>query len=192
MNNGIDWASLYKSFPASVAKHNCISLCKPTDGIPVCCKNNRHVPLLLKDELRWHEKIKSGMWRERPIRTKLDKKQAEETLDYLKYCLCPGVKLCKRSYRSLSCRFFPFEPYFSEEGDFVGITYMYRAGKDCPLVDNDSIKIRKAYVRQAIKAWELIFDAYPEDAQLYYDESRKLQRKFKKMRRTIKVFFVGK
>jgi hypothetical protein len=191
MATTIDWSQIYRRFSAPVTRIDCGALCAAKNkGVPVCCANSRHVPVLFTDELRWHTRAKTGMWRERPVRSKLDKKQADEILDYLKYCLCPGIKECQRGLRSLTCRFFPFEPYIDEDGEFVGITYMYRAGKDCPLIDNDAIKVNKAYVRQAMDVWATVFDLYPQELELYHDESRKLQRKFRKLNRVIKVFAV--
>ena len=187
----IDWGALYRGFTAPVTRINCGALCsKNNNGTPVCCNNNLHVPILFADELRWHTTSKNSLWHKRRSKTAFDKKQAAECADYIKYCHCNGAQKCRRSLRSLTCRFFPFEPYIAEDGTFVGITYLYRAGNDCPLVDNPAIDVTKAYVRQSIKIWRRIFDFFPDEFELYVEESRKLRRLFKKQNRIIKVFAV--
>jgi len=189
MPKPIDWGSLYRGFSAAVTRIDCGALCaKRNKAVPVCCNNRRHIPLLFRDELRWHIRHNGGMWRKRTARTKLDKKQAAECANYLEYCLCIGAEKCRRAKRSLTCRFFPFEPYIAEDGVFVGITYMYRAAKDCPLIDNPDILPTKAYVRQSIKTWERIFKRYPAERELFYEVSRALERSQKRKRRGIKVF----
>ena len=189
MPRQINWSSIYKGFSASATKIDCGSLCAGNNGgVPVCCSNNLHVPLLFSTELQWHIQNKNSMWKKRVSKTKLDKKQEAECSDHLVYCHCDGARHCKRSKRSLTCRFFPFEPYISEGGVLIGITYMYRAKKDCPLIDNPDAGISKAYIRQAIKTWKLVFEQFPEEFDLYYENSRMLQRSFKRKQQTLKVF----
>lgn len=192
MAKQINWSTIYKSFSASTTSLDCGTLCAQNNrGVPVCCSNLLHVPLLFKDELQWHRKNKTALWKKRISRTKLDKKQEAECPDYLVYCHCSGARDCTRSNRSLTCRFFPFEPYISESGVLIGITYMYRAKKDCPIIDNPSIQVSKSYIKQAIKTWKLVFEQFPEEFDLYYENSQLLQRSFKRKKQILKVFAVS-
>ncbi|MFH1760690.1 MAG: hypothetical protein ABIA63_06275 [bacterium] len=184
----ISWEKIYNEFTAPVTDYDCGLLCAPgNQGIPVCCDNDQELPVLFTEELKWLNG-RTKLWKQMAIKTKEDKKMADEIEDYIKYCHCNGIAECGRRYRSLACRFFPFEPYMDIKGRFAGITWIYRAEKECPLISKRGVKINQNFINQFIDVWDLLFKVYPGEFELYSEESKKLRRRFKKYNRTIKIF----
>jgi len=182
------WASMYRYFTAPLCDINCGSLCAPeNNGIPVCCENEYHLPVLFSDELRWL-RSKTNLWKKKPARTAAEKKEAAEIEVYITYAHCRGIDNCQRPFRSLTCRFFPFEPYIGKKGTFKGITWIYRSKDSCPLIKNKKLSINQAYIDQSITVWRKIFEYYPREFECYADESKKLRKKFKRKGRKIAIF----
>jgi hypothetical protein len=184
----INWQSLYKNLSAPICSVNCGVLCAPNNnGIPHCCTHTNQEPLLFTNELAWLA-TKTDLWQAKPLRTKADRRAAAAIDDYIKYAHCKGIYHCKRGYRSLSCRFFPLEPYFETANKFAGLTYIYRAQNECPLINHPTIKINPHYVDQAIDVWTEIFIAFPQEIDLYVNVSRGLRRSMNRSGKKIAVF----
>lgn len=184
----VKWQKLYDSFNAPLCAFDCGTLCAPGNGgIPACCTNEDCPPIIYTDELRWL-RSRTNLWRKRRACTAEDKRDDAEIEDHVKYAQCKGVANCDRRYRTLTCRFFPLEPYVDEKGVFVGLTYVYECEHVCPIVANDNIEINPEYVRQAIAVWREIFRAYPLEYETYRDESRKLRRRFRRRNRPVALF----
>ena len=188
----IDWRKLYDSFDAPLCEVDCGTLCAPDNGgVPACCANQDCPPIIFTDELRWL-RSKTDLWRKRRAGTAEDKRDDEEIEDHVKYARCKGVDKCDRRYRSLTCRFFPLEPYVDEKGVFAGLTYVYECEHICPMIANDSVAINPEYVRQAIAVWREVFRVYPLEYETYRDESRKLRRRFRRKNRPLALFTENK
>jgi hypothetical protein len=184
----INWQALYKSFSAQVCSVNCGALCAPFNrGIPYCCKHRYQEPILFTGELAWL-KTQTALWKHKPLNTRAHRRSAAAIEDYIKYAHCKGIEQCERKYRSLACRFFPFEPYFESGKKFAGLVFMYRAAKRCPLIDHPTIRINQRYINQAIQVWKKIFAAYPREMELYIHNSRGLRLSMKLKNKRIRVF----
>jgi len=182
----VDWKSLYNRFDANVTSFNCGKLCAPfNNGIPVCCDNNNHIPVLFTRELNWN-RTESKQWRKLVPQDQEDKKMVGEIENYVKFCNCNGVARCERNYRSITCRLFPFEPYIQKKM-FLGMTYVYRSERDCPLIENKTAPISQRFINQALNIWKELFSGYPGEWELYTEESASLRRRFKRKNRPIKV-----
>jgi hypothetical protein len=184
----INWQKLYKEFSAPISSINCGVLCAPRNGgVPHCCTFKNQEPVLFTSELAWL-KTRTSLWRQMPVINKNDRRRAAEIEDYIKYAHCKGAAHCERRFRSLTCRFFPLEPYFEPGKKFVGLTFMYRAEAECPLIDHPEIAINQGYVDQAITVWKELFIAYPREVECYCNVSRGLRTSMKRKGRMIKVF----
>ncbi len=183
-----NWGSLYRQFTAPMCDFDCGSLCAPdNNGIPACCDNHDCPPIIFRDELRWL-RSRTRVWRKRPARCAADKRADAEIEKYIVYATCHGVAQCSRTYRSLTCRFFPFEPYIERSGDFAGLTYVYRCEDLCPIISRDIHRVNQRYINQSIRAWEAVVETYPDEYELYHDQSRTLRRSFARRKRGIRVF----
>lgn len=186
--DGVNWKKLYDAYSANVTGFNCGELCAPgNNGIPVCCVNQDHQPVLFRDELKWL-RTRTNLWHKRPATTRKLKKMDAEIENYICYADCKGIAHCERRNRSLTCRFFPFEPYFDEKGQFKGLTWMYRAEDSCPLIGKPKKQINSRYIAQSINVWKKIFLAYPGEVECYIEESKKLRKWFGAIKRKIVIF----
>ena len=110
------------------------------------------------------------------------KKFIEEAEDYYIFGKCPGPAGCERSKRSFNCRTFPLEPYLDKDGEIVGLAYADARQVDCPLIGKPMKIFNPDYVRNVIKFWEEMFKYYPEEKETYIDESRKRDRRIKRLK----------
>jgi len=164
---------LYRMLSVRMTDFDCGKWCAPrNNGIPYCCDGKKVLPVLFKDEYRWHRQ-QGGFWHKLHVKTKADKRLVEESCSYNVFALCPGVRDCRRTLRSLTCRLFPFEPFLDSRGSVMGLVYQSSESGCCPLMGKPQhIYIRK-YIRNAIRVWQELVDTFPEEKDLYIRESRK-------------------
>jgi len=178
----------YRLLSVRMTRFDCGTLCAPAnDGIPYCCDRDQVVPLLYRDELRWHRR-RSRFWRRSKPRTRHAKKLAAEIVDDVVLADCPGVAGCRRGLRALVCRTFPFEPHLDDDGRLLGITYQYSVEAECPLVGRPRRTVNEAYIGNALTFWSEVLDVFPEEREMYTAESKKLRRRFQKSGRRVQVF----
>lgn len=184
----VDWERVYNGFTANITDFDCGRLCAPANGgVPACCVNETHQPVLFREELRWL-RTKTALWRKRRACTPRHKKMDAEIEEYICYADCRGIAHCRRRFRSLTCRFFPFEPYFDERGEFVGLTWMYRAREGCALIGTSPRRINPRYIEQSLAVWKALFEAFPGEVECYVDVSRKLRRQYLRSGDPITIF----
>ena len=184
----LNWGVLYRRLSAPLCDFDCGQLCAPANkGIPACCDNADCPPVLFTEELRWL-RARTEQWRKRRAVSPHQKKDDREIEDYIVYAMCRGVESCKRRFRSLTCRFFPFEPYIDEKDRFQGLTWIYRCEHLCPLIGSRRYRINQQYVNQSIDLWKTLFALFPGERDCYCDESRKLRHRFAGEKRKIRVF----
>ena len=187
-DSAVNWEKLYEQLSAPICSINCGELCAPhNNGSPRCCCNEQHLPVLFTSELAWL-KTRTDLWRQKSIRTAEERREAAEIESYIKYAYCKGISHCERNFRSLTCRFFPLEPYFEPGTRFAGLTFMYRAQSECPLIEHPTIAINQTYIDQAIDVWTEIFIAFPLEVESYINVSRGLRMSMKRQGKRIRVF----
>lgn len=182
-------AELYDLLSEPMLDFDCGTLCAAQPGaIPPCCDNTEATPVLFVSELRWQRR-QGPFWRRLPRRTRLWRELAP-LLDLRKdtLCRCPGPARCRRERRALVCRTFPFEPHLDPRGNILGLTYNYTGESFCPLIGRTDVTYRPTYIRNAIRYWEIILSRFPEDRDLYTDESRKLRRQFRRQGKPVPLF----
>ena len=124
-----------------------------------------------------------------PCDTPDRRKLAEECNDWKEVLtLCPGIRKCDRTRRALVCRVFPFEPHCDPNGKMIGLAYNYTPEIPCPLRRRRKNIYNPAYLRNAMIVWRDILDIFPEEKELYIEESRKLRRRFKRLGRRVPIF----
>jgi hypothetical protein len=166
----------YRLLSVPMTDFDCGSKCAPdNDGVPYCCDREQVTPVLFRDEYRWHRE-QGTFWKKMPIKTKQEKKLVEETCTYNVFSLCPGVKNCRRTLRSLSCRMFPFEPFLDKKGSVIGLVYQDGDNERCPLIGKSRRFYNQAYISNAIRVWQELVDTFPEEKEMYLRESRRRKR----------------
>jgi hypothetical protein len=181
----------YRLLSAKMIDFDCGKICAPkNDGIPYCCDNVSCVPILFREEFNWHQK-NGKFWKRMPPVNKRIKKYIDESEDYYVFSKCPGVAGCKRTKRSLNCMMFPFEPYVNKKGEVLGLTQIDGDASDCPLTRKPKNAFNPLYISNSIKFWKELFELYPEEEELYINETKKRERRAKRKGKKLRIFREG-
>lgn len=167
---------------------DCGALCAPkNEGIPICCDNDYVVPILFHEEYKWH-RSDGKFWKRMLPKNRTIKKFIDESESYYVYSRCPGPDGCIRSKRSFTCMTFPFEPHVNKSGDIAGLVYVNGDKSTCPLIGRPKKIYNPVYIANAIMFWKELFGLYPEEQELYIQESRKRERKKKQRGHEFTIF----
>jgi hypothetical protein len=178
----------YRLLSVKMTEFDCGTFCAPkNDGIPFCCENEFVTPLLFHEEYRWHRQ-KSTFWRRASLKNKDIKKMVDESASYYVYSFCPGSGACQRTKRSIVCRTFPFEPQVDKQGKVLGLVYINSGSENCSLIGQPQKIYNPKYIANSIKFWQELLDLYPPEKELYIDESRKRERRYKRKGKKLKIF----
>ena len=178
----------YKLLSVRMIDFDCGKLCAPAnDGIPHCCDNESIVPVLFREEFNWHRK-NGKFWGEIPTLNKSIRKMKEESASYYVFATCPRPSKCRRSRRSLNCMSFPFEPHVSQSGEVLGLVYTDNGKEGCPLMKKPRRIFNPTYISNSIVFWQELLDLYPDERDLYINESAKRQRRLKRQGGKIRLF----
>jgi hypothetical protein len=184
---------LYDLLSVPMIDFDCGALCAPTnDGVPACCDIEHAVPMLYRDEYRWLRK-KSTFWKRYPRRGAEDREYAESMEDEFRVlAVCPGAKRCDRAQRSLVCRTFPFEPFVDGRGRMLGLTYNTEAGRSCPLTSRGESSYNPRYLKNCRMFWETVLEIFPDERNMYIEESRRRKRLWRRRGRAVPLFACSK
>ncbi len=165
----------YRMLSVRMTDSDCGRYCAPQNNdVPYCCDQEKLVPVLFKDEYKWHRK-QGDFWKKMSIQTKSDKRLVQDSCSYNVFATCPGVKNCRRTLRSLACRLFPFEPFIDKTGCVMGLVYQNGENECCSLFGKPQRIYNQTYIRNAIRVWQELVDIFPEEKDMYMLESRKRQ-----------------
>ncbi|MDO8283210.1 MAG: TIGR04282 family arsenosugar biosynthesis glycosyltransferase [Thermodesulfovibrionia bacterium] len=171
----------------SMIDFDCGKLCAPKNGgIPSCCENDSVVPILFHEEYKMHRR--NGSFWKPAEKTAEVKKYIKECEDYYVFSSCPGPKGCIRDQRSFNCMTFPFEPHIKKDGEIAGLSYLNGSDINCSLIGKPKKTYNPKYISNSIKFWKELFEHYPEEREVYMDESRKRERKAKRTGKRFKLF----
>lgn len=179
---------VYRLLSVRMTDFDCGRLCAPAnDGIPCCCDTAHAVPVLYREELRMHRR-RSAFWKRFKPRTRAQKQECDSLDPYCVMAVCPGATRCRRALRSVACRSFPFEPHVDDDGDMIGLTFIYRMEETCPLIGLPRGTFNPDFLHNAMLAWTQILNHSELERDAMRQESRALRRRFRKRGRTIEIF----
>jgi len=182
----IDFAQLYAGFRSPITALNCGDRCGPYNerGAPFCCDIRHAVPSAY--HLEWeYLKTNTDLWHE------WEGRNASETVDLKEQApegqtliACKGYEYCQRDFRSLTCRSFPFFPYITRQGSFIGLSYYWEYEARCWVISNlDSITPQ--YLNEFVATYDILFAAMPQELETYRHYSAMMRRNFSRKRRAI-------
>ena len=183
-----DFAALYARFDAPMTDVDCGAKCAPYNeyGVPFCCDPRHAVPTLYRAE--WDLLRPTGLWRlwraDDPEETR--RLWAETPPEQVPaVCAGPGV-MCsgQRAWRSIVCRAFPFFPYLTREGAFLGLTYYWQYEDRCWVISHLA-RVQDAYRQQFVAAYERLFALYPHERETFRYQSIVMRRVFGRRHRDI-------
>jgi hypothetical protein len=182
----VDFEMLYSGFSEPISKHDCGKRCAPYNekGVPFCCDIRHVIPtayFLEWDYLKTSTNL-WGVWESDNPSVMADLQ--DETPEGQTLIACLGHSKCQREYRSITCRSFPFFPYFSKESEFIGISYYWEFEDRCWVISNLQV-VSKRYLNQFYKTYQKIFELYPEEKENYYYQSKLMRQIFGKKHRAL-------
>lgn len=181
----------YRLLEPPMTDFDCGQLCAPdNDGIPNCCDHEWTIPLLFKEEYKYH-RARSRFWRRYPRRTPEQRADANEfDSEHDWACLCPGAARCERNLRALVCRLYPFMPFVNGKRELLGLTYIHGEARKCPLIDRPGNAPPADYVRGSLQYWKEVFEIFPDELEVFVDLSKKARRRYRRLGRPVPLFTV--
>jgi len=172
-SNQINFESLYKNFNHPITSLDCGRRCAPYNeyGLPFCCDISQTIPTVYIEEWEylqthtdlWH------VWRVKNANVLI--KLREEIPKYQIIVECLGHRHCQRSYRSITCRSFPFYPYFTEQGEFIGLSYYWQYADRCWVINNLH-QVSSQFRDEFYSTYNEIFKFYPSEQGSFIHHSR--------------------
>jgi len=182
----ISFADLYRNFNSPIAALDCGDRCAPYNewGVPFCCDTRHAVPSAYQAE--WdYLKANTDLWHlwegASPAEVARLRKQAPEGQVLI---ACLGYSLCQRNYRSLVCRAFPFFPYITQQGEFIGLTYYLEYVDRCWVISHLE-KVSLDYRTEFVAAFDLLFQQMPADREDFRHFSAMMRRIYRRRKRAI-------
>jgi hypothetical protein len=185
-STGIYYKELYSVFDSPVSVLDCGRECAPYNeyGIPFCCDTFHTVPTAYEDEWEYLAS-KTDLWHlwepDDPEHYKLLKTVTPEGHVLIE---CLGHEKCQRNFRSITCRAFPFAPYISSSGVYLGISYYWQYEDRCWVISNLD-QVTRIFRDECIRAYEWIFNTYPREWDIFKYHSELLRREFGQSNRAI-------
>jgi hypothetical protein len=182
----MSFAGLYAQFQASITAFDCGAKCAPYNeyGVPFCCDTAHAVPTAYAAEWEYLQD-NTDLWHIWAAEdgTETGRLQAEIP-DGQVLIECLGYEHCQRDYRSITCRAFPFFPYISKEGDFLGLTYYWQYEDRCWIISNLQT-VTSEYVTEFVAAYDQIFTEHPTEFENFRYNATIMRRVFGRRKRTI-------
>jgi hypothetical protein len=182
----IDLADFYAHFNAPISAIDCGERCAPYNegGQPFCCDTRHAVPTAYQAEweyLRahtdlWHawQPADQAEWHSLNQQTPIGQVLIE----------CQGAAYCQRGYRSITCRAFPFFPYFTRPGEFIGLSYYWTYEDRCWVINHLDV-VTPDYRQEFIAAYEDLFAHLPSEIANFKHHSMIMRRIFGRQHRAI-------
>ncbi len=183
-----EFAAIYCGFDAPIAAFDCGKKCAPHNarGVPFCCDTRHAVPTAYQAEWQYLQ-ASTDLWHpweaDSPRETDHLRSQTPAGQVLIE---CQGHTRCQRSFRSMNCRSFPFFPYLTREGEFIGLSYFWKYEDRCWVISHlDSVT--PAYQQAFVAAWDALFAAMPGEMDNFHRHSAATRQIFGRRGRAINV-----
>jgi hypothetical protein len=179
-----DIRELYDGFNSPIVEFDCGRKCAPHNpsGKPFCCDICQAVPAAYKSEWDylepstdlWHK------WRGDECEDTTPKDVTRLKVDTPKNMLllaCLGPSRCKRDFRALSCRQFPFFPYVTSTYRFIGLAYEWQFEAKCWVISNLS-QVTQTYREEFVRTYDKLFALFQDEFDHYAYHSEIMRAEF--------------
>lgn len=177
---------VHADFEAPVSAFDCERKCAPHNGgEPVCCSTEHAIPIADRAEFDLL-RSQSDLWRRY---TKTDAESRQAVGDLHRDCVaieCKGARHCERDNRTLACRAFPFGPYLTRQGEFLGLTYFRSFEDTCWVISNLGV-VTPRFARECIAAFEAVFAVDRLEFEAHLASSAGMRRAFTRRGRNFPV-----
>lgn len=182
----IDFKSLYTRFDTSISHFDCGKKCAPHNeyGIPFCCDTRHAIPTAYGSEWSYLE-ANTDLWHLWVGDDQAETNQLRSETPVNQVLIeCLGHEKCQRNYRSITCRAFPFFPYISKGGDFLGLSYYWQYEDRCWVISNLD-QVRDSFRSAMIETYEQLFRHFPDEFENFRYQSIIMRRVFGRRKRAI-------
>jgi len=184
-----DYTGLYAGFNSPISQLDCGSKCAPynENGIPFCCDTRHIIPSAYLDEwdfLKTHTDL-WHLWESNQVEMANQIQQQVPPGQVLIECL--GYASCQRNFRSITCRTFPFFPFITQKGEFIGISYYWEFEDRCWVISNLQV-VKPEFIQEMIATMDVLFYRYPTEVEQYRYHSATMRRVFSRRGRQITIF----
>jgi hypothetical protein len=184
-----DFAELYARFDASVAALDCGQFCAPHNegGAPFCCDTSHAVPAAYLVEWQYLQQ-NTDLWHLWKGCNQTETERLEELAPKGQVLIaCQGFRSCQRNFRSLTCRAFPFFPYITRSGQFIGLSCYWEYEQSCWVLNNLQV-VTPIFVEQFIQTFDWLFNRLTDEMEVFRQFSIQMRRIFGRRHRLIPLF----
>jgi hypothetical protein len=188
----IDVQKLYDRFNAPVTAFDCGEKCAShnPNGVPFCCDICHAVPSVYREEWQYLQKSTDlwHIWRGDECASEpVDPATLlAETPESMLLLACRGAAHCQRSFRSVSCRQFPFFPYITAEDRFIGLAYNWLFEPSCWVISNLG-SVTDAYRSEFVEFYDQLLAIRPDEHESYAGLSEEMREEFGAQKRRIPI-----
>jgi hypothetical protein len=179
-----EFAGLYARFHAPLAALDCGAHCAPHNhGVPFCCDTTHTLPTAFPAEWAYLQ-ASTDLWR---MLEAGDPRPADSTGDVPAggpELICLGHTRCQRTFRAVACRSFPFYPYVTTAGEFIGLATYWEYEDRCWILSNLDV-VSDDYRNEFVAAYEVLFAAHPEEQRAWAEHAAGVRRLFGRGRRRL-------
>ncbi len=181
-----EFAELYSLFQSPVCDIDCGRMCAPYNekGIPFCCDTRHAVPTAFTVEWEYLN-THSNLWHLWKPDDELEwQRLIKETPSGQVLIECLGSEHCQRSFRSLTCRAFPFFPYFDSQKRLYGITFYWEYRDRCWIINHLNV-VKVEFVQQCMDTFSRLFVMMPHEREAFIYHSAEMRKEYARQRRRI-------
>ena len=178
--------NLYARFEAPIVRLNCGDRCAPYNehNVPFCCDTRHAVPTAYTPEWDYLQ-ANTDLWHRWQAENPRQSQDLEAQTPAGQVLIeCKGHLLCQRGFRSLTCRAFPFFPYITRQGEFIGLSYYWDYEDRCWVISNLQV-VSVEYRMEFIAAYSRLFDQMPEERENFSHHSKRMRQLFGRKHRAI-------
>ena len=181
-----DFAYLYVQFNAPITALDCGKKCAPYNeyGVPFCCDTGHAIPTAYQAELAYLQS-NTDLWHpweaDDPVETEELRADTPEGQTLIE---CQGHRYCQRNFRSITCRAFPFFPYVTRQGEFLGLSYYWQYEDRCWVINHLEV-VTPIYVQEFVSAYDWIFENVPGELENFRYHAGVMRRVFGRQKRGI-------
>jgi hypothetical protein len=186
--NRDDFASIYSGFQSTITKLNCGKRCASynENRVPFCCDTSHAVPSAYKVEWEYLKSTADQWYLWQGGTAAVHKQLNSQVPEGQVLIACQGNLQCQRDFRSLSCRSFPFFPYFTQKGVLTCLCN-YREYKDRCWVISNFLIVSSEFLSQSIGTYKILFENKPAETDVFRAFSALMQRNFTQCHQSIPV-----
>ena len=186
ISTDLNFREIYSGFSAPIAHVDCGQYCAPYNelGVPFCCDIRHAVPTAYLAEWNYL-RSSTDLWNIwHPDDEELANELTQQTPSGQVLIACQGHEHCQRDFRSMTCRAFPFFPYITRQGKFIGLAYYWQYEDRCWVISHLDT-VQPEFLKEFTAVYDGILSNMPEERDAFRSFSITMRRVFGRKHRAI-------